>query len=314
MGLFGENKSQRFRRVIRRRRRARICLITTRRIAIATLLALLISLETTIQEVSAAEEARGSREVVLRGRQVYEASCAVCHGIGGDGKGMAAHMFRTQPRDFRQGLFKFRSTPSGSLPTDNDLLKVVTEGIRWTAMVSRADLFEADRRAVVQYIKTFSQRVADERLASPVAVQPAPPKSQDLVAQGHQLYQDAGCAKCHGESGRGNGPSALGMKDNWGWPILASDLTWRPLKRGSAFDGIYLTIATGLSGTPMPSYGDSLDSQQISALIYYLESLVPIEHRLSPLSYLGEEQQGWRVVRMQGMMGHRMMRRMPMMQ
>ena len=289
-------------------------MITTRLIGIATLLALLVSLESTIQEVSPAEEAPGSREVVLRGRQVYEAGCAVCHGIGGDGKGMAAHMFRTQPRDFRQGLFKFRSTPSGSLPTDNDLLKVVTEGIRWTAMVSRADLFEADRRAAVQYIKTFSPRFTDERLSSPVAVTPAPPKSQDLVAQGRRLYQDADCGKCHGESGRGNGPSALGLKDNWGWPILASDLSWRPLKRGTAFDGIYLTISTGLSGTPMPSYGDSLGSQQIWALVYYLESLVPVEHRLSPLRYLGEEQQGWMVVRMQGMMGHGMMRRMPMMQ
>lgn len=287
--------------------------MSTRKIGITALLALLASLGTTIQAVSAAEEARGSPEVVLRGRQVYEASCAICHGIGGDGKGMAAHMFRTQPRDFRHGLFKFRSTPSGSLPTDNDLLKVVTQGIRWTAMVSRADLFEADRRAVVQYIKTFSPRFTDERFSSPVAITPAPPKSQDLVGQGRRLYQDADCGKCHGESGRGNGPSALGI-DNWGWPSQASDLTWRPLKRGSAFDGIYLTIFTGLSGTPMPSYGDSLDSQQIWALVYYLESLVPVEHRLSPLSHLGEEQQGRRVVRMQGMMGHRMMRRMPMTQ
>jgi hypothetical protein len=39
---------------------------------------------------------------------------------------MAAHMFRVPPRDFRQGLFKFRSTSSGSVPTDNDLLQTVT--------------------------------------------------------------------------------------------------------------------------------------------------------------------------------------------
>jgi hypothetical protein len=106
------------------------------------------------------------------------------------------------------------------------------------------------------------------------------------------------------------------MKDDWGWPTQPSDLTWRPLKRGSALEAMYLTIATGLSGTPMPSYGDSLDSQEIWALVYYLESLVPNERRLSAMRILGEEQAGWMAVRMHGMMGPGMMgpgmmRRMP---
>ena len=51
-----------------------------------------------------------------------------------------ASMFRIRPRDFRTGLFKFRSTPSGSLPTDDDLLRTVTQGVRWTGMIGRADL------------------------------------------------------------------------------------------------------------------------------------------------------------------------------
>jgi cytochrome c oxidase cbb3-type subunit 2 len=234
---------------------------------------------------------------------VYLATCAACHGEGGEGNGMAAHMFRVPPRDFRRGLFKFRSTPSGSLPTDEDLLYTVTQGIRWTGMVGRTDLSEADRKAVVQYLKTFSSRFAVERPASPVIVPPAPPKSRDLVAEGGRLYRDADCGKCHGDRGVGDGLSAPGMKDDWGRPTRPTDLTWRPLKRGVALDGFYLTIATGLSGTPMPSYGDSLDSQEIWALVYYLESLVPLDHRLSPQRYLGEEQQGWMVVRMHGMMG-----------
>jgi cytochrome c oxidase cbb3-type subunit 2 len=229
---------------------------------------------------------------------------------------MAAHMFRIQPRDFSRGLFKFRSTPSGSLPTDEDLLQTVTQGLRWTGMVGRADIPEGDRKAVVMYLKTFSPRFSAERPAPPVAVPPPPPRSQDLLAKGGQLYRDAECGKCHGEAGRGDGPSAPGMKDDWGWPTQPSDLTWRPLKRGSALEAMYLTIATGLSGTPMPSYGDSLDSQEIWALVYYLESLVPNERRLSAMRILGEEQAGWMAVRMHGMMGPGMMgpgmmRRMP---
>ena len=267
----------------------------------------------TLRAASGSEEARASSEAFLRGRAVYEANCAVCHGTGGDGNGMAAHMFRVRPRDFRRGLFKFRSTPSGSLPMAGDLVRTITEGIRWTGMVGRPDLSEADRRAVVRYIETFSPRFTGERPSSSVAVPPAPPESPDLVAQGGRLYRDAECGKCHGDRGRGDGASAPGMKDDWGWPTRPTDLTWRPLKRGSTPDGTYLTIATGLLGTPMPSYGDSLESRDIWALVYYLESLVPAEHRLSPLRPLGEEQAGWMVIRMHGMMGPGMMRRMPRM-
>jgi cytochrome c oxidase cbb3-type subunit 2 len=231
---------------------------------------------------------------------------------------MAAHMFRVQPRDFRRGLFKFRATPSGSLPTDGDLLRTITEGVRWTAMVGRADLLESDRLAVVQYLKTFSARFMAEQPAPPVTVPPAPEKSDALLEQGRRVYRDAECGKCHGDRGRGDGPSAAGMKDQWGSPTWPSDLTWRPLKRGSSPAEIYLTIATGLSGTPMPSYGDSLTSHEIWSLVHYLDSLVPPEHRLSPMVAVGEESRGWMALRMghmmgPGMMGHGMMHRMPMM-
>ena len=39
------------------------------------------------------------------------------------------------------------------------------------------------------------------------------------------------------------------------------------------------------------------------AIVYYLESLVPIEHRLSPAWLLGEERQGRMALHMGGMMG-----------
>jgi len=108
------------------------------------------------------------------------------------------------------------------------------------------------------------------------------------------------CAKCHGDRGVRDGNSAPGMKDDWGQPTWPSDLTWRPLKRGPGLEEVFLSIGTGLAGTPMLSYGDSLGSREIWALVYSLESLVSIEHRLSPLRHLGEEQAGWMVIRMHG--------------
>ncbi|HSF33032.1 MAG TPA: c-type cytochrome [Candidatus Tectomicrobia bacterium] len=253
---------------------------------------------------SALEQAKEAPDVLRRGRQVYEANCIMCHGSHGDGQGVAAHMFRVPPRDFRQGLFKFRSTPSGALPTDSDLLQTVTHGVRWTGMVGRPDLSEADRRAVVHYLKTFSPRFAAEPPALSVAVPRPPPPSQALLEQGRRLYDEAGCAQCHGEGARGDGPAATGLKDDWGWPTRPSDLTWRPLKRGSSVEGLYLSLVTGLAGTPMPSYGEALASQDIWALVAYLESLVPTARRLSPARVLGDEPRGWMAVRMGRMRGH----------
>ena len=81
--------------------------------------------------------------LVERGAEVYASRCVICHGVQGDGKGLTGIIHRAQqsgvviaiyPRDFTAGLFKFRSTPSGSLPTDADLLRTVTEGISRSGM------------------------------------------------------------------------------------------------------------------------------------------------------------------------------------
>jgi cytochrome c oxidase cbb3-type subunit 2 len=192
------------------------------------------------------------------------------------------------------------------LPTDDDILKVITRGVRWTAMVGRADIAEPDRRAIVHYIKSFSPRFEQDRPLARIPVPVRPAESENLVRVGGQVYQKADCARCHGERATGDGPSGLG-KDSWGQPIQASDLTWRPLKRGSVLEEVYLTIATGLSGTPMPSYGEALEKAQIWALVYYLDSIVPPERRLSGSRFLGEEQRGWMALHMQGMTGDGMM-------
>jgi cytochrome c oxidase cbb3-type subunit I/II len=280
------------------------------KIFVASLIGVLVLLEFACAPywVGAAESERSSsKQTLLLGQEIYQTNCAVCHGVAGDGNGPAASTFRIRPRDFRRGIFKFRSTSSGSLPTDGDLLRTVTRGLRWTAMIGRPDLPEYARRAVIQYVKTFSSRFAKEQPGKPVSVPTAPAQTAKLVAQGQMLYDQLGCASCHGTTGRGNGPSAQGLKDDWGWPIWPSDLTWRPLKRGSDVRETYLTLVTGISGTPMPSYASSLDSQQAWALVYYLESLVPADHRLDPNQVLGEEQQGWMTVRMGAMMGGGMM-------
>ena len=256
--------------------------------------------------ISASAMSAGNDIVPPRWAQrVYESNCAVCHGLQGDGNGPAAGMFLSRPRDFRSGIFKFRSTPSGSLPTDEDLFWTITHGLRWTGMIARPDLSKTELQAVVQQLKSFSPRFTRDKPAGSVNVARQPPRTSVLVEQGKKMFRDADCVSCHGEQGRGDERSAADMRDDWGSPIRPGDLTWRPLKRGSSLQAIYLTIVTGLSGTPMPAYGDSLSPDDVWAIVYYLESLVPIERRLSPARLLGEERQGQMALHMGAMMGLR---------
>lgn len=263
--------------------------------------------------MTVAATAPAADPMVARGRMVYQQHCAVCHGVAGDGRGMSAHMFVTQPRDFRQGIYKFRSTPTGSLPLDRDLFLTVTRGVRGTAMVPQTHLSDADRWAAIQYLKTFSPRFRKEAPLAGIPISDPPPYAQALAREGRVLYVEAGCGECHGASGRGDGPKATGLRDDWGWPIRPADLTRRPLKGGSAALDLYRSLATGIGGTPMPSYLDSLEPNQIWALVAYLRSLPSPFEEAREEAMAGEEARGYMVERMARMMGPGMMGAMPMM-
>lgn len=209
---------------------------------------------------------------LAQGRAVYEANCAICHGVSGDGRGMGAHMFATQPRDFTKGIFKFRSTPSGSLPTDQDLIRTITEGLTGTPMVAQPHLTKQQLQAVVTYLKTFSKRFTDGTAPLAMVIPNQPGRDAATLAAGKKLYRDAGCGDCHGATGLGDGSSAGDLKDVWGRRIKPGDLT-TPLKRGSSAKPIYQTLITGLDGTPMPSYQDALAEDQLWALALYVASL-----------------------------------------
>ncbi len=213
------------------------------------------------------------------GRDVYERHCAVCHGVSGDGNGEAAVRLGTKPADLTSGQYKFRSTPSGAAPTDADLLRTLTRGVRGTAMVPQMHVPDTELRAVVAYLKTLSPRFAEP--GRPAVQIPTPPASTpDVVAKGVKLYKESGCPECHGEGGKGDGPSAKkGMKDARGLPIVPADLTRRPFKRGSDPWETWKSIAVGLDGTPMPSYSDALEPDQIWAVVLFLESLVTPDRR-----------------------------------
>jgi cytochrome c oxidase cbb3-type subunit I/II len=211
-------------------------------------------------------------EQVTRGKLVYERRCVGCHGEKGDGNGPAATFLDPRPRNFTLGSFKFRTTPSGSLPTDGDLYRTLARGVRWTAMPTWHELPEKDRIAVIAHIKTFSSRWKEEKPEPPIVIGDPPAPTPELLARGKDLYVKAKCFQCHGDGGKGDGPSAAELRDDLKFAIRPADFTKGQFKGGGEVTDIYRTMTTGLDGTPMPSFADSMKDDERWAISYYVLS------------------------------------------
>jgi mono/diheme cytochrome c family protein len=211
------------------------------------------------------------------GGALYQKLCAQCHGERGDGQGIAAPRLRPRPRDFTAGKFKIRTTASGALPTDADLLRVVRDGMPYTSMPGWSHLPEAQLGELVGAVKSFSPDFADPaKKPAPIRIPEPPASSPDAVAKGREVYRRIGCVACHGEAGRGDGSSAPTLKDDWGQPIRPADLTQRwTFRGGPTRRDIYRTFTTGMNGTPMPSFAESLSDEERWQLVDYIASLDP---------------------------------------
>src|SRR5207253_10714134 len=99
--------------------------------------------------------------------------------------------------------YKIRTTETGSLPMDDDLLRSIDQGLAGTSMPGWSSILsEADRRDVVAYIKTFSPRFVRET-PKVVTVKSGTPNTPQSAARGAQVYSKLRCAACHGTDGRG---------------------------------------------------------------------------------------------------------------
>jgi DMSO reductase family type II enzyme heme b subunit len=216
------------------------------------------------------------------GQALYAKRCAPCHGAGGKGDGPGAPTLDPKPRDFTQGMYKIRSTPSGMPPTDVDLFRIISNGMPGTSMPGWKTLSEKDRWNLTAYLKTF----APDKFKDPPKLADLPkeiPSSKDSLARGKEMFEAIECHKCHGNAGRGDGPSAPELKDDWGNPIRPANLTkpWTFRGGGSARD-IATRLVTGLMGSPMPSFLDSVEKpEDIWHLANYVTSLGPEKPRFA---------------------------------
>lgn len=89
---------------------------------------------------------------------LYRRHCAHCHGISGGGDGPTASILNPYPRDYRPGVYKFKSTFNPMEPTDEDLHHTLMVGIPGTAMPSFSVLPPDEVASLLEYVKYLTMR------------------------------------------------------------------------------------------------------------------------------------------------------------
>lgn len=233
----------------------------------------------------------------------YREQCFHCHGASGGGDGSTSRFLNPRPRDYRPGIFKFTPLKGKARPRHEDLFRVLAEGIYTTAMPSFRRFTDAQLHGLVDYVRLLSIRGETELLLasfySPdegihfdnveenyvtvvgkwraaadhlIAYQGEIPRATpERIEHGRYLFTTSGekgganCASCHGESGRGDGPSAFEpdpdnpgqlrrVRDDWKNEIQVRDLTRGVFRLGRRPIDLYRRIYVGINGTPMPEH------------------------------------------------------------
>jgi cytochrome c oxidase cbb3-type subunit 2 len=208
------------------------------------------------------------------GKALYYRYCWGCHGARGNGDGENAPYLNILPRNFVAGTFKCRSTPTGTLPLDQDLYNSLERGFNFTNMPSWIALTVEERANLVAFIKTFSPRWKAEKPGDPIQIPAEPALTVASIQHGKELFQKLECWKCHGNEGRGDGPSASTLTDSNDQPIRPYNFTTdNRSKCGRTNQDLYKIFMTGLDGTPMPSFADVIKPEDAWDLVHFLRTL-----------------------------------------
>lgn len=131
------------------------------------------------QAAAAAQIARNSASEVARepndvdwsggdpshGATLYATHCAICHGGGGAGDGIATPALNPKPRDFRDGRFYIDANANNRTGEDVDLARVILHGPAafggTNEMVAWRDAFsDQDVRDLIAHIRTLAAPAA----------------------------------------------------------------------------------------------------------------------------------------------------------
>lgn len=250
--------------------------------------------------------------LIEEGKAAYAVYCVGCHGENFDGNGEAAKWLHPRPRNLVNAKFKFSSTRSGQLPTDDDLRRTISNGLRGSAMPPFNLLPSRTIDGLVAYVKTLSLRWQEQDAAAVIPVA-EDPYARDIdksaaIARGEEIYHGyTTCWSCHPayvseeklrgyltkfgtpppETFRPNLYKAVVKPNSEGELIWPPDFHRDTVKAGMRVTDLHRSIAAGITGTAMPTWVDSMhmagagpgDPPQVKpedlwALAYYTQSLL----------------------------------------
>jgi len=250
--------------------------------------------------------------LIEEGKNAYAIYCVGCHGVEGDGNGRAARFLHPRPRNFQKANFKFSTTRAGRLPTDEDLRRTIVHGLKGSAMPGWDMIPTRTVTALIAYIKTFSPKWESRSAASAVPFVTDPyrskPDKSEAIARGEQLYHGyAVCWSCHPayvsterineymvslesaprEGFRPDLEHSEGKVNSEGEVIFPPDFRRDFVRSGAQVRDLYRSIATGITGTAMPTWIDSIEfpserhpgqplvqKSDVWAIAYYVQSLI----------------------------------------
>lgn len=185
---------------------------------------------------------RGAESPVLapdadesRGRRLYAANCASCHGPRGAGDGAGAAALVPKPADLSEHEY---STAR--------LSDALWNGVTGTAMQAWRDHSTADLAALARVVRGFHTPQATTL-------------PENLVGLGQRVYA-ANCVQCHGVEGRGDGTAAAEL------PMAPTNFR---VQRPSL--GLSLRVMrNGVEGTRMASWTGRLSEAELLAVASYV--------------------------------------------
>lgn len=229
------------------------------------------------------------------GPELYKALCEACHGQRGAADGPGAQSLYPPARNFRTHRFRLISTASG-VPTRADIDRVIALGMPGTSMRAFSELSSEQREQLVDEVLRFRRDGIEEQVRKFLRDQEEPdldaavarevlsrttpgsivtvPKlkggGRQAIERGKAIYFRQACQACHGPDGTGVHEGRW-MTDE-GIPTRGRDLVHEPFKGGHAPESIYLRLALGMPGTPMPA-SRTLTPVELADLVAYCTSL-----------------------------------------
>ena len=204
-------------------------------------------------------------ETIKEGGEIYIKNCFLCHGDLLDGKGLFGESFFPAPANFTQKNSVVSKTPAYAFWRIMKGGKGLPERFEpWnSAMPAWEEVLSQEE--VWKTILYINETVKERR-------QPISEKQNPSIKQGKNIYLKK-CAFCHGEKGKGDGPSKEYTLPH------PRNLTKGHIKiRSTSFgkiptdEDLFDAVSNGMKGTTMPSWSHLSNSDRQS-LVLYIKSL-----------------------------------------